>query len=129
MNIESSSRSALIADDDEKFGQMLASALQEVGFTVTTAIDGEQALDLARSKKPDVILLDIMMPKMIGFEVLEEVKNDSKLKNIPVFTLSHLAQPSDVDKAKRLGAVHHFVKTNFSIGDLVKKVQAAIQLS
>ena len=112
----------LLADDDEKFAMMIEGALVQAGFSVVRALDGEAALASVKIEKPDLVLLDIMMPKKIGFEVLEEMKADRGLRSIPVITLSHLAQPSDILKSKRLGALEHLIKTEFSIRELLDKV-------
>ena len=117
----------LVADDDERFAMMIQNALEQAGFSVVRALDGEAALKAVRTEAPDLLLLDIMMPKKIGFEVLEEVKADAKLKNIPVITISHLAQPSDAEKSKRLGSVCHVVKTDFSIRDLIDTIQSCLK--
>jgi CheY-like chemotaxis protein len=120
---ETENKKILVADDDEQFSMMLKNAFEQSGFEVTRALDGEMALSRARFEKPDLVLLDIMMPKKLGFEVLEELKKDEATKNIPVITISHLAQPSDREKAISLGAAEHVVKTNFSIGGLIGKVK------
>lgn len=124
-NFNGMAKKVLIADDDEKFRTMIANALAQAGFTVIEAIDGEETLKKIRAEKPDIALVDIMMPIKLGFEVLEELQADPDFKNMPIFTLSHLSQSSDVEKVKRLGAREHLIKTELSIRDLVDKVQAA----
>ena len=86
------------------------------------AVDGEEGLELAVSEKPDLIILDMILPKMNGFEVLQELKNNPKTKNIPVVILSNLGQESDVDRAMSLGAVDYLIKTDFSINEVVEKI-------
>jgi two-component system, OmpR family, alkaline phosphatase synthesis response regulator PhoP len=118
-------KKVLIADDDEKFRVMIANALKQAGFGVVEAVDGGEAVKKAQTEKPDVMLIDIMMPIKLGFEVLEELKADPTFKDTPIFTLSHLAQPSDVEKVKRLGATEHLIKTELSVRELVDKVSNA----
>jgi len=120
-------KTILVADDDEKFALMIASALEQAGFKTIRAIDGELAVQKIKADLPDFVLLDIMMPKKIGFEVLEEIKGYETTKNIPVFTFSHLSQPSDIEKSRRLGSLGHIVKTDFSIRELVEKIQSKLR--
>jgi DNA-binding response OmpR family regulator len=127
MKGDNNQKKVLIADDDDQFAMMIQNALEQSGFSVIRAVDGDQGLAFAKSENPDFVLLDIMMPKRLGFEVLEEIKADEKTKDIPVITISHLSQPSDIEKAKKLGAVDHFVKTNFSIRDLTEKIKENIR--
>jgi len=124
---EKQAKKILIADDDDRFSAMIKSALEQAGFDITQAIDGEEAVAQAKAVHPNLILLDIMMPKKLGFEVLEELKAGADTKNIPIITISHLAQPSDTEKAKQLGAVEHLIKTDFSIRGLIDKIREYVE--
>jgi len=97
------------------------------GLEVLTAADGEEALRLARSERLDLVLLDVIMPKLEGFEVLRRLKEDAATARIPVIVLSNLGQERDVAQAEALGAVAYLVKANLSLQDLVDRVDAALR--
>jgi CheY-like chemotaxis protein len=93
---------------------------------VFTAVDGEEALRLARAEKPDLLLLDLIMPKVQGFEVLKALKQDPATAAIPVIVLSNLGQERDVQQAMELGALAYFVKAHLSLQELVVKVDEVL---
>ena len=115
-------RRVLLAEDDRFLRKAAETALRRHGFAVIAAVDGEEALRLARAEAPDLILLDLIMPKMQGFEVLRALKEDPATAAIPVVILSNLGQDSDVKQALEAGAAGYFVKANLSLQDLVKRV-------
>lgn len=112
----------LLAEDDRFLRKAAETALKRQGFTVLPAVDGEEALRVARAETPDIVLLDLIMPKLQGFEVLGALKADAATAKIPVIILSNLGQDSDVKQAMEAGAVGYFVKANLSLQDLVKRV-------
>ena len=112
----------LLAEDDRFLRKAAETALKRHGFTVIPATDGEEALRLARAEPPDLVLLDLIMPKMQGFEVLRALKGDPGTATIPVVILSNLGQDGDVKQAMDAGAAGYFVKANLSLQDLVKRV-------
>jgi len=113
----------LVAEDDLFLVKAYQAKLTKEGWEVAIAINGEEAMHKVRSEKPDLILLDLVMPKKDGFEVLEELKDDKDLSKIPVIILSNLGQESDVERGKALGAVDYIIKTDLSIQNLVKKIK------
>lgn len=115
-------RRILLAEDDRFLRKAAETALKRQGFTVLTAVDGEEALRMARSDAPSLILLDLIMPKLQGFEVLRALKSDAATAATPVIILSNLGQESDVKQAMEAGAAGYFVKANLSLQDLVKRV-------
>lgn len=115
-------RRVLLAEDDRFLRKAAETALKRHGFTVVAAVDGEEALRLARAEPPDLVLLDLIMPKMQGFEVLRALKADPATAPIPVVILSNLGQDGDVKQAMDAGAAGYFVKANLSLQDLVKRV-------
>lgn len=117
-----STRRILLAEDDRFLRKAAETALKRHGFTVLAAVDGEEALRMARTEAPDLILLDLIMPKLQGFEVLRALKADAATAATPVIILSNLGQDSDVKQAMEAGAVGYFVKANLSLQDLVKQV-------
>jgi CheY-like chemotaxis protein len=120
--MDEAARRVLLAEDDRFLRKAAETALKRQGFTVLAAIDGEEALRTARAEAPHLILLDLIMPKMQGFEVLRALKADPGTAAIPVIILSNLGQDSDVKQAMEAGAAGYFVKANLSLQDLVKRV-------
>ena len=120
-------RRVLLAEDDRFLRRAAEARLRQHGLEVLTAADGEEALRLARSERLDLILLDVVMPKLEGFEVLKLLKEDAATASIPVMVLSNLGQDRDVAQAKALGAVAYLVKANLSLQDLVDRVDAALR--
>jgi CheY-like chemotaxis protein len=119
-------RRVLLAEDDRFLRRAAEASLRRHGLEVLTAADGEEALRIARAEPLDLILLDVMMPKLDGFEVLSALKQDDATAHIPVLVLSNLGQERDVAQAKALGAVAFLVKANLSLQDLVDRVDAAL---
>ena len=120
-------RRVLLAEDDRFLRKAAETALKRHGFAVVPAVDGEEALRLARAEPPDLVLLDLIMPKMQGFEVLRALKADPSTAPIPVVILSNLGQDGDVKQAMDAGAAGYFVKANLSLQDLVKRVGELVE--
>ena len=116
----------VVADDDRMFRKAAETTLRRQGYTVATASDGEEALQLIRSQRPDIIVLDLIMPKLQGFDVLQVLKQDPVTAAIPVIVLSSLIQEQDKQEALDLGAVAYFNKAAFSLGELVKQVESTL---
>ena len=114
----------VIVEDDHILSKYLAARFkQDGGFTVMTAGDGEEGEALIRKELPDIVLLDIIMPKRTGFEVLESIKKTPETKQIPVLVLSNLGQEADIARAKELGAADYVVKVDFGVKEIVEKVK------
>lgn len=113
----------LIIEDEETLSQMYALKFDREGFAVETAPDGLTGLELAKKSKPDIILLDIIMPQLDGFTVLEKIKEDDNLKDIPVIMLTNLGQTEDLKKGEKMGAKDYLVKANCTPQDVVNKVK------
>jgi len=113
----------LIAEDDIFLVNTYRMLLENEGFEVCFAVDGEETLSRVKKEKPDVVLLDIIMPKMDGFDVLKRIKEDKGLKDIHVIVLSSLGQESDVKKMMDLGASDYLVKADVPMDDVVKKIK------
>lgn len=119
-------RRVLLAEDDRFLRKAAEAMLTREGFAVLTASDGEEALAVARGQRPDLILLDLIMPKRHGFEVLKGLKEDPATAAIPVIVLSNLGQEGDVERAMAAGAAAYFIKANVSLRGLVQKVIEAL---
>ncbi|MFH1315422.1 MAG: response regulator [Candidatus Uhrbacteria bacterium] len=113
----------LLVEDNPAMSKVYRNRLVSEGFEVITAEDGEQGIDKIRSEKPELVLLDLIMPKIDGFGVLEEIRKDKKYNKIPIIVLSNLGQASDLEKAKKLGATDYLIKADFSLVDVVKRVR------
>lgn len=112
----------LVVEDDPFLSKVYESSFAGAGYTMAYAHDGEEALLQMKSFLPDLVLLDLVMPKKDGFEVLEAVKADPSLAGIKIVILSNLGQPEDKAKCLALGAVDYLIKTDIAILDLVAKV-------
>ncbi len=112
----------LIVEDDKFLIKAYEIKFKKEGFDVMLAGDGLAGLESAK-KKPDLVILDLMLPKLNGFEFLERIKKDEQLKNIPIVVLSNLGQKADMDKVMALGAAEYLVKTEYSLEEIIKKVE------
>ncbi len=115
----------LVVEDEEILRSLLQKRLSEEGYEVDVARDGLEGMEKIREKRPDVILLDIIMPNMDGFEMMEEMKKES-ISDIPIIVVSNSGQPVEIDRAQKLGARDWLVKTEFDPQEVVDKV--AIQV-
>lgn len=120
------SKSILIVEDELSMQRALKNKLEQAGYEINTAVDGQEALDGIRSLKPDLVLLDLIMPKLDGISVLREVKKDDALRNIPVVILTNLSTGDKVAEAMQLGTFDFLVKANYSLDDVLKKVRERI---
>lgn len=120
-------KTILIVEDEQNMRESLREAFLDSDFNVLVEGDGEGVLDVVKHQKPDVVLLDIILPKKDGFEVLGELKEDAETRYIPVILSTNLSDPSDIQKALDLGATTYLVKSNYSLEDIVKKVNNAMR--
>lgn len=116
----------LVAEDDVLYAKVYMNKLVKEGYLVTVVGNGTDALKKAKEIMPDLMLLDLIMPEMDGFEVLKKLKQDPETKKIRVVVMSNLGQDSDISKAKELGAEEYFVKTNMSIMDVMEKIRSYV---
>ncbi len=113
----------LIIEDERALVEVLRDEFTLNKFDVVVAYNGEEAMTQMRAELPDFILLDLLLPRKDGFEILQEKQKDKKIRDIPVLVLSNLGQGDDVERAITLGAVDYFIKTQHPINEIVKKVQ------
>ncbi len=116
----------LLVEDDRFLRKAAEAMLRKNGFTVRTAADGEEGLRSAQATPPDIILLDLIMPKLQGFEVLDRLKADEATASVPVVILSNLGQEADVVRAMTAGAAAYFIKSNTSLSKLVEQVRVVL---
>ena len=114
----------LIVEDQKFLSSILKSRLEREGVQIAQAFDGEEAMRYLSTTKPGVMVLDLVMPRNSGFEVLENTSMNPQLKDMPILVLSNLAQEEDVAKAKRLGAKEYFVKVRNPVESLVTQIKA-----
>lgn len=112
----------LFIEDETSLQKTLSSALESAGYEIVSAYDGEKGLELAKQSQPDLILLDLILPKMNGFDVLNELKKDRQTKDVPVIVLTNLESVEDVEKVIGLGATTYLVKANYDLDDIVGKI-------
>lgn len=114
----------VLVEDDEILSKVIYEELKDAGFDVMQAFDGEEGLKLIRSKKPNLVLLDIILPKKNGFEVLEELKKSPDTQDIPVIVLTMIGKDEDIKKGLRLGANDYIVKSQHAIAEIIEKIKA-----
>jgi CheY-like chemotaxis protein len=118
----------LLIEDDQFLRRACEAGLKKRGLTVLTAVDGEEGLRRAQADIPDLILLDMLMPKLSGMQALEALKKDERTRNIPVVILSNSSLDSDLQKAKDLGAAGYLVKASLSLKELGDQVMSFIPI-
>lgn len=115
----------LIVEDDQFLRDLLENKLKREGFEVTLAIDGPEGLEKIKKTRPDVVLLDIILPGISGFDILKTVRQDvtMDMATIPIILLSNLGQESDIEKGRVLGADDYLIKSNFTIDEIIVKIK------
>ena len=117
----------LIIEDDSFLLQMYATKLEMEGFKILDAIDGEKGLRVAKKELPNLVLLDLLLPKKDGVKVLEELKKDPETRNIPVIVLTNLGQKKKIDKCFELGAVDYLIKAHYVPSEVITKIKRTLE--
>ncbi len=115
--------SVLLVEDDTFLASIYRTKFEQEGFKVVVAENGQEALEMARKKRPDIILLDILLPHMDGFAVLTELKKDKNIGQVPVILLTNLGQKEDVEKGLALGAAAYLIKAHCRPSETVTQVK------
>jgi len=118
----------LICEDEPDMRGLLQSMIESADYDVITAEDGQKGLDLAIKERPDMILLDLVMPKLSGFEVLEKLRYEPATQDIPVIILSNLGQEKEVSRGKALGAVDYLIKADVHLTEILDKIGKYIEV-
>lgn len=113
----------LVVEDDKFLRELIVRKLQKEDFDTEAAIEATEAFKLIEGKKPDLILLDLVLPGMDGFQITSHLKKNPETANIPIVILSNLGQKEDIERAKDCGAIDYMVKANFTPGEIVEKVR------
>jgi len=119
-------KKVLFIEDESALQKTFVDILKQEGYEMISALDGETGLRLAKTQKPDLILLDLILPRVNGFEVLKKLKGDKETKDIPVIVLTNLEGIGDVEKAIELGATTYLVKAQYSLEEVVQKIKQAL---
>lgn len=125
--MEVNEKRILLVEDDRSLRRACEGGLRQRGFIMLTATDGEEGLQSARAEVPDLILLDMLMPKLSGLEMLRALKAEEKTRAIPVLILSNSSREADIEEAMRLGAVGYLVKADLSLQELGDRVQGLLE--
>jgi DNA-binding response OmpR family regulator len=125
---EQKQKTILLVEDDDNLANVYQTRLQAEGFIVKRVANGEEALSAALQVKPDLILLDVMMPKVSGFDVLDILRNTPETMDVKVIMLTALSQDSDKERAKALGVNDYLVKSQVVIADVVERVKQQLGL-
>lgn len=116
----------LFIEDEEALQRAVGDMLENSGYTVLKALDGETGLSIAKKEIPDLIFLDLILPKKNGFEVLEDLKKDVSVKDIPVIVLTNLEGSAEIERALSLGATTYLVKANYKLDELLGKIEVIL---
>lgn len=119
---QNNSKKIAIIEDERILLKALKTELSSEGFEVISATDGETGIELIKKEKPDLLLLDLVLPRIDGFEVLKRIKKDSKVKDVPVLILSNLGQDENIERGMKLGAVDYFVKASTDLATIAEKI-------
>lgn len=116
----------LFIEDESALQKTFGDILKQEGYEMISALDGEIGLRLAKTKKPNLILLDLILPKVHGFEVLKKLKEDKETKDVPIIVLTNLEGIRDVEQALELGATTYLVKAQYSLEEVIEKIKKAL---
>ena len=116
----------LFIEDETSLQKAFGTILKDKGYEVVSAFDGETGLKLAKDERPDLILLDLILPKAHGFEVLKKLKEEKETQQIPVIVLTNLEEMENVGKALELGAIAYLLKAQYSLEEVLEKIKKAL---
>lgn len=120
------SKNILIIEDDDFFRELIRKKLVSEGFEVAEAVDGEKGIEIIKESHPDLVILDLLLPSIDGFEVLSKVKSDATIAQTPFLVLSNLGQQEDIERGLRLGASDFLIKSQFDIDQIMDKVKGIL---
>ncbi|MBU1292351.1 response regulator [Patescibacteria group bacterium] len=119
--------SILVIEDDKFLRELLVRKLEGTGFNILIAVDGQEALKKVKEELPQLILLDLVLPSLDGYDILKQIKQDPQTSKIPVIILSNLGQEEEVKKGLDLGANDYLIKAHFTPDEIIRKVKAVLK--
>lgn len=122
-------KKVLVVEDDPMISSMYKTKFEVDGFDVFIADNGVIGLELAKKEKPDIIVLDVILPQLDGFSVLEKIKQDKTIKDTPVIMLTNLGTEEDKAKGEKMGALDYLVKASLTPGEVSKKIKQALKIN
>jgi len=120
-------KTILLVEDDPFLIDIYTTKLEKEGFSVKIADDGEKALDLLEKKKPNLLILDIVLPKIDGWEILKRIQEKKELRDLPVIVLSNLGQKTEVEKGLKSGAIKYLIKAHFTPAEVVTEIKKILK--
>lgn len=124
---KNSAKKVLVIEDDKFLRELIVQKLIKEGYDISEAVDGEIGIKKIKEEKPNLVLLDLILPGIDGFEVLSQMKRESSLASTPVIILSNLGQKDDVEKGLKLGAVDYLIKAHFTPGEIIDKIKSILK--
>lgn len=119
-------KSILLIEDDPFLADIYSTKLKEAGFSIEVATDGENVISIVQEKKPDLVLLDIVLPHLDGWEIIKQIKETDGLKDLKVIILSNLGQKNEVEKGIKLGAVKYLIKAHYTPTEIVEEIKKVL---
>ncbi|MFH1643239.1 MAG: response regulator [Patescibacteria group bacterium] len=119
----------LLVEDDPFIIDIYITKLKESGFEVISATNGLEALIKAKKEKPNLILLDIVLPQLTGFEVLQEIRGIKELSKVPVIILSNLGQKNEIERGMKLGATQYLIKAHFKPSEVIEEIKEILKIN
>lgn len=116
----------LFIEDESALQKTMGDVLRQNGYKIINAFEGETGLNLAKTKNPDLILLDLILPKHQGLDILKKLKEDPKTKGIPIIVLTNLEDAENISKVSEFGANAYLVKSNYSLDEVIEKIKKAL---
>jgi len=116
-----------VIEDDKFLRELIVQKLSNEGYDIIEAVDGEKGVESVKKEKPDLILLDLILPGIDGFEVLARIKSDPALSEIPIIILSNLGQKEDIERGLKMGAVDYLIKAHFTPEEIINKINAVLK--
>ena len=120
-------KTILVIEDDKFLRELISRKLIGEGFDVLEAVDGEEGIKKIKEGKPDLVLLDLILPSIDGFEILTRVRDDPEVSSIPIIILSNLGQREEVEKGLKLGAIDYLIKAHFTPGEIIEKIKNVLK--
>lgn len=120
-------KTILVIEDDKFLRELIVQKLLKENYNVSEAIDGEEGIKKVKEGKPDLVLLDLILPGIDGFEVLSQVRAEPAVASVPVIILSNLGQREDIEKGLKMGAVDYLIKAHFTPGEIIEKIKTILK--